>query len=425
MPPFPWQCDLDADTVSAQIEDPNWPFRTDPDNWEEPELMHLVGEEINEPLDAILVNTGFPMPAAPESLDLDRANLGNFGYFASLPEHLFTWTIMPLMDYKSILALGQTCYHARVLVSQHSMLRLLLKHCPNVFPALHALGIIYWSSIKHVIVELQSSKCRGCGETGTYLFLPTIERVCSNCLRRNPAFWPIALYDAIACFALEDQDLSDMLIFRNTRRVWLLSPYPGAYYSREVEHRYLVAVKSALQKALKIHGSREKIETLADVDLSEPGTESSTEEQVSVQFHRHVRRAVLGQLPCDPTQVGQRPTIESTIAESCDERIYSGTATIGFPHVPRGEETAVKFYRCLGCDWIIDHFTVCPDHLAYMGICPWWKPNRFNGVLMGRVYISRNKDELLEHARSCLGAGLRMWRQWDLSGRQDDPGSSI
>jgi hypothetical protein len=87
--------------------------------------------------------------------------------------------------------------------------------------------------------------------------------------------------------------------------------------------------------------------------------------------------------------------------------------------VPRGEEKAEKRYLCAGCGWVVGHFTVRPDHLEYMGIDPNAERSAAQRIMVGRTFISYDRDELLEHSRSCLGAGLRMWRRWVLSTHPD------
>lgn len=420
MAPSHWNNFLDAFAVSTQIASPNWAFRTNPDNWEDRELMDLLGQEVGAPLDDI--NTSLdrvPLMPSPEFIDPHRTSMGNL---SRLSEHLLTGSIVPLMDYASIYNLSLTCYRARAVLSQNEILPILFRHCSKVFPALYALRLHDRVSIKDLILELQYGKCRSCGENGTHLFLPTVERVCSNCLRHNRAFWPISLHDAKQCFGLEHQDFRVMPAFRNTRAELAVDHLAWYGFPPDIVPKYLVAVKSALTHALKVHGS---VETLAGLQSADLNRDSSTQDIVNVHFYRYLRRALLGTLPCDPTQAPAQPTHESVIAESCSERIYLGTASISFPYVPRGEERAEKRYKCIGCEWVIDHFAVCPDHLEYMGIAPNAPAHMYTGIMVGRTFISYNRDELREHWRSCLGAGLRMWRRWVLSEHPDGLGSDI
>lgn len=409
---------LDSAVVSTQIQSPCWAERTSPDNWEPAELMDLLAQEVEAPLDDINIPIDFfQFTPKMETVDVNRTSMGRFSL---LSEDILTGIIIPLLDYESVSNFSQTCYHARVLVSHDKILPILFKHCHKVFPVLYALRLHWLVSIKDLILELQYSKCRGCGENGTHLFLPTVQRVCANCLRYNRAFWPISLHDAKECFSLKDNDMFDIPIFRNTRT----GLNPG-HPIEPVLPRYLVAVKSALKLALKVHGSRTKIDILANKPAPVPGQESTTRQLVDVHFYGYLRRALLDTLPCDPTQAPAPLTHESAVAESCYERIHLQTASISFPYVPRGEEKAEKRYLCAGCGWVVGHFTVRPDHLEYMGIDPNAERSAAQRIMVGRTFISYDKDELLEHLRSCLGAGLRMWRRWVLSTHPDALSSDI
>merc|ERR1712000_619002 len=124
-----------------------------------------------------------------------------------------------------------------------------------VRPSLSASGQPRGSSLGHL--ALLQSRCVSCHYFGGFLFLPTCERVCFECLYENQAFRMTTPTLAKQCFALTDNDLE---------QIPLMHSIPGTFGLRfqfahkQVEH--LVSVKQAKQLALQVHGSPEQLAEL-------------------------------------------------------------------------------------------------------------------------------------------------------------------
>ncbi|KAJ5120149.1 hypothetical protein N7448_010818 [Penicillium atrosanguineum] len=369
---------MKAAIVSFLIGTSDWTERTNPDQWNRIEFMDLVSKEC--PRDT------FTVPIHVERLPEDRAKLG---HLAMLPNDILAGIILPTMDYVSVSRFCQTCSFAYRLVARNNEYRVLLAQVPKIFPVLRALRLHLRVSLKDILLELHQSKCRGCGENGTNIFLPTVERVCSNCLRYNQGFWTIYLQEAQRCFNLENRDLARIPRFRDLFNLFDLYAVP--YFPLEpARHRAFVAVRSALQQALKVHGSAEAIDVMAEAQLLDPTNPSSTSQQVETHLYAHLRQATL-------------------VAEITD-RAYHNTANVSFPYVLRGHSEAVQLYTCKGCAGIVDRFKVMPNHREYMRIPNWCGEADIRRKMVGATFITYTEAELVEHARSCLGAGLRMYR---------------
>ncbi|KAJ5297146.1 ATP-dependent RNA helicase eIF4A [Penicillium atrosanguineum] len=407
---------MKAAIVSFLIGTSDWTERTNPDQWNRIEFMDLVSKEVRAPLEEITVppeqcpRDTFTVPIHVERLPEDRAKLG---HLAMLPNDILAGIILPTMDYVSVSRFCQTCSFAYRLVARNNEYRVLLAQVPKIFPVLRALRLHLRVSLKDILLELHQSKCRGCGENGTNIFLPTVERVCSNCLRYNQGFWTIYLQEAQRCFNLENRDLARIPRFRDLFNLFDLYAVP--YFPLEpARHRAFVAVRSALQQALKVHGSAEAIDVMAEAQLLDPTNPSSTSQQVETHLYAHLRQATLGTLPRDPTQP---PPTEppkdvryNTIVAEITDRAYHNTANVSFPYVLRGHSEAVQLYTCKGCAGIVDRFKVMPNHREYMRIPNWCGEADIRRKMVGATFITYTEAELVEHARSCLGAGLRMYR---------------
>lgn len=416
MAPFHFNNVLDHSAVSQQIVSPEWAELTNPNNWDEVQFTDVIANEVEAPWDEISV--------APEQCPQDNATLPvndlrlqegrvMLGRLAMLHNEILSRIILPMMDFVSITRFSQTCSFAHLLVAQNLEYHILLTHVPKIFPVLRSLHLHAWTSLRDLVLELQQNKCRGCGENGTHIFLPTVERVCSNCLRHNQGFWSIVLQDAKQCFRLENRDLARIPRFRDLSTVFDLRAVRNFVFG-PAPSLQLVAVKSALKQAVKVYGSAEAIQALAEEELPGPAN-SSTWQLVQPVLYAYLRQATLGAIPGDPTKPPltappKDVQFNNAIAE-ISERVHLNVANISYPYVPRGQKRAIQLYKCKGCSWIVDHFTVKEDHLDYMGIPTWSRKADVDRAMVGATFVTYTKVELREHARSCLGAGLRMYRR--------------
>ncbi|KAH6723475.1 F-box domain-containing protein [Leptodontidium sp. MPI-SDFR-AT-0119] len=136
--------------------------------------------------------------------------------------------------------------------------RSLMEHAPHALAALGRTRLISLHSANALYGTLLSEQCISCGEYGAFLFLPTCERCCYECLCRNQSLWVIPTTLARKCFDLTLSQLKRLPIMRSV---------PGSYFvghtiSRQRQLK-LTSVKAAKELGIMIHGSTENMaETL-------------------------------------------------------------------------------------------------------------------------------------------------------------------
>lgn len=160
-----------------------------------------------------------------------------------------------LLDYLDLLSLAQitnVSVRGRSIVFSLASYQGLMKHAPSAIAMLRMTKLISIHSVSEVYATLKSERCATCQEYGAYLFLPTCERCCWECLQVNPARRIIPRARAGKAFALSPKQVQKLPV---------LHSIPGRYgIAREhVTHHKLVSVAAARDLALSIHGSADKV----------------------------------------------------------------------------------------------------------------------------------------------------------------------
>ncbi|KAL2258470.1 hypothetical protein VTK26DRAFT_8212 [Humicola hyalothermophila] len=73
-------------------------------------------------------------------------------------------------------------------VRSHRQYRDLLQFAPKALLALAKTCVAHLHSVSVLHSALRADRCAGCRDFGPYLFLPSCERCCWNCLTLDPAF---------------------------------------------------------------------------------------------------------------------------------------------------------------------------------------------------------------------------------------------
>lgn len=414
-----------SDKVTQLINLPSWEPVTDIRNWDFRELTGLLAEDTQVDVSAYVagLRIDFPHPIPNGVADVSLPALGNpagaLGTLGRLPLEVL-WNITERMDLEAFLKFAQTSRLARSLCKENFAFKAIAKYMPSMLLIFKGLGLHKWIPVSALRGEMQQPKCRSCGENGHLLFVPTCERICINCLMYNPAYWCISPYDAKRAFALENDALLRLPVFRDTLRTYSVNGGPLTL----VYHGLLVPIKSALRFAIEAHGSRDAMRAVAERDAPDRFYDNSATEQVTGYLHRYWRDTWLGKLPCDPTQV---PEMHKDLprAQSLFGLDIRKVATY-LPFLPPTNELPVKLYRCKGCQFVLDHFEILPAHREYMGDADLDVTRAdYARILRGRARIVRTWEEMKEHIPKCLGSGLRMWRRYVLSRPPTAQGSDI
>lgn len=195
-------------------------------------------------------NASLALPVFVQATSQDNRQ-SSLGAFDRLPVEI----LYQILDYLDLLSLAQiisVSVRGRSIVLSLTSYQGLMKHAPSAIAMLRMTKLISFHSVSDIHATLKSERCATCKEYGAYLFLPTCERCCWECLQINPARRVIPRARAGKTFALSPKQVQKLPV---------LHSIPGRYgiAQKHVRHNKLVSVAAARDLALSIHGSAEKI----------------------------------------------------------------------------------------------------------------------------------------------------------------------
>ena len=159
--------------------------------------------------------------------------------------------IFNLLDIQSLSRFARVCRRGKRAVEFLPAYRDLTKHASTALIALNQTKLITAHPIAFVYTACLSESCIACKNYGPFLFLPTCERCCSNCLREDHSLWVISSDLARICFGVFPQDLCQI------PAVWtLLGAYgvdPTAIREKPAK---LFSLKMVKNLGIAIHGSQ-------------------------------------------------------------------------------------------------------------------------------------------------------------------------
>ncbi|KAI1771100.1 hypothetical protein F4818DRAFT_221714 [Hypoxylon cercidicola] len=311
----------------------------------------------------------------------------SLGLLDILPPELLLLTLN-FLDFQSLSRISRVSLKGKAVVETLPAYREMMKHAPKILTALGKTGLLVHHSSSLLRQTLRSEKCVSCFDFGAFLFLPTCERVCFECLHQNHAFRMTTPAIAKRCFHLTHSQL---------KRIPIMHSIPGTYSVRFhvscSPSCRLVSVKQAKQLAIEVHGS---IEHLA------PRTRSGKMPSREFWVFKHFHDAPLEPLGCDMSRLPEKSNIT--------EDKFASMASIRIPYLA---EAGADYGRlCRGCQVTYDHYwegllpTSVLSELAPPGV----GPHRPLLAILARL---RSRDRFLEHIRHCYGVNrlLADWRE--------------
>ncbi|KAK4119266.1 hypothetical protein N657DRAFT_582078, partial [Parathielavia appendiculata] len=118
------------------------------------------------------------------------------GLLDNLPVELFL-NILESLDFPSLSRLSRVSLRANSVVLNLPAYRIVMKHAAGPLAVLTKTELLPYHSAAQLSKALRSSQCVLCQQVAAFLFLPTCERACGNCLSRKLAF-ALALPDQVA-----------------------------------------------------------------------------------------------------------------------------------------------------------------------------------------------------------------------------------
>lgn len=300
--------------------------------------------------------------------------LSSVGALDRLPTEILQ-ELLNHLDVRSLLRFSQTCYRANGLVGSLSSYRNLLNHAPDALAALSRTKIIHWHSISQLHTVLRSPRCETCPGYGAFLFLPTCDRVCWQCLQFRKERLVVLRVIAGKALGLTEEDQKLLPLMRTI---------PGRYGIRQLEYDQtispnLVAVVHAMELAISRYGSWERVrETLSEQVTTGKGGFSSKQLQALLRSDDYF----------DADLVPRRGT--SLVGR------YFGRASILFPSLTRSDQVEYGHW-CRGCKWISDQRDPTIDQIVDDHANPYRE-------LLRMERTAYSLDEFLRHIEHCHGA---------------------
>ncbi|KAF4974050.1 hypothetical protein FZEAL_9004 [Fusarium zealandicum] len=304
----------------------------------------------------------------------------SLGQLDLLPAELLL-LVLDYLDFQSLSRLSRVSTMGKDIVEALPAYEEVIHHAPGTLAALGKTHLLGHHPAAMLHTALRQSRCVSCFSFGGFLFLPTCERVCFECLYENQALRMTTPSLAKQCFGLTENDL---------RRIPVMHSIPGTFglrfqFSHKRAHR-LVSVKQAKELAIQVHGSVEK---LAELRPRFPTGKLTAKD---LGMFKHFHEAPLEPPGCDLSRLPRKAQVV--------EDDFGGMASIRFPYLAdAGTEIG---HLCQGCLVTYGHYMQgsLPEstlsELVPAGVGP-YRP------LLASLTRLWSTNDFLEHASQCYG----------------------
>ena len=338
------------------------------------ELVSRLSHRLADMLYAMITISDPPKPMEGNTQD----RLSSLGILDRLPTELLH-EVLSRLDFQSLTQFSRVSIQGKSVLQSLPAYRDLMNHAPHALAALHRTQLIHLHSASELLTALRTERCATCPEYGTYLFLPTCERCCWQCLRSNPTRQVISLTAASKAFALSPKMISTLPVM-----VSIAGTYGVARKSTRVSYK-LVSVCAAKKLAMSIHGSVGK--------LTEAVVRRNPNKRAAY-IARYLQAAFSDSASLDPLMMPDQGGV------GVDR--YFGMASIPFPSF-----TALGVVEsgvwCKGCEWTYQRYKnlQLPAHVITNMVPADCDPDR---VLFGMIRRAHSRMGLSAHIRHCYGA---------------------
>lgn len=315
------------------------------------------------------------LPRVPE--------LPSMGSLDVLPTELLNLTLN-LLDFRSLSHFVRTSHLAKTVVELLPAYRDVVKHASTALLALSRTRLITFHSAVTVHAALLADSCVFCQDFAPFLYLPTCERCCYECLHRERSLRVITLRMAGICFGLSPKDLE---------RVPIMVNIPGTYsVGFEVTCRRvlkLVSFKQAKQLGISIHGSEEAMTSFALLNARK----TSPRQRLTAQWLTKSKSNTQSQLQFKYAMDTYGNVSKMPVDTCC------GMASVKIPSL-RLNGVLDHGLWCLGCQNISDNY----DRIRRLHPHTLYMFNLEHITLSSAKERARSKSDFLEHVMECKGA---------------------
>ncbi|KAB5559953.1 F-box domain-containing protein [Coniochaeta sp. 2T2.1] len=284
-----------------------------------------------------------------------------------------------MLDIQSVVRFARVFSRGSSCVQSHRARRDLATFAPQALSALGRAGLIGLHSVADLHAVFRTERCAACVEFGAFLFLPTGERCCWECLRYNPSFRMLLPNKAMRVFGLSQ---------RHLERLPTLHVIPGDYgisADPAPDDCRLVSVQAAKALGLEVHGSAE--------NLAQAMARRCRSARLRVEGGRFLQSGLV------VASQGQDLLLLPSHGNIPNDE-YFGMASIPFPSLSKSGRIEHGLW-CRGCALTLRRYHFLPRDVLAAVVPANREPQR---VLIGLERPARSKEAFLDHVKSCYGA---------------------
>lgn len=322
-------------------------------------------------------------PAKPSARLPDRPQ-SSLGQLEKLPTEMLV-LVLHQLDFQTLSRALRVCSRIKTMVELVRPYQQVMQHAPKLLTALAKTNLIGRYPASRILQALETSRCASCSEFGAFLYLPTMDKVCFECLYQNRSFWVIPRAQTKKYFGLTKRQVGRLPAMRSIHGTYVVGG-PERTHKRNYQ---LVSVGHAKQLGLDVHGSPEE---LAKLIPSTP-TPRTSEAKLNEYFRfKHYQEA-----PLEPP--GRATSLDPEETPYGNDR-FAGMATLRVPHLTASG--ADWGHLCIGCLTLYRQFIdrTMPLPLVYEFSLSELPSKGHIYALVTRLYSHAG---LLEHTKTCCG----------------------
>ncbi|EKV04350.1 Cyclin-like F-box [Penicillium digitatum] len=367
--------------------------RTFANSWEPAKLLKVIAKSPRT-LETGIID--IEVRPVPEAIRCKEKATEDFGNMRCLPNEVVD-LIVHRLDILSAISLSYVNRITNQFVQQ-SPVSFLRQWAPGMPKILRKTQIHQNWSIHELKEAIIREKCVVCGDASVQLYLPTMERICHPCMHENHAYWCLPVEQAAIIFGL---DLPDLI---NTQTMYLPRLSKNGFDLGELG-AWVVPVKLALTKALKLYGTRKGIKRAVEgspssSDADEEQDPPDDEEFVVENQHDIYRAAPLN----TPNSVKLRLLISMG---NYHQHAHHHEVACRVPVVNR-DNTRRILYSCRGCTAMLTHpkmESISDNYMRMMGLDPALDKYQRSFAIFRRAFRVWTLAEMIEHIRTdCIGS---------------------
>ncbi|KAI1129911.1 F-box domain-containing protein [Nemania abortiva] len=321
-----------------------------------------------------LLNSMITISDPPKPMDANfQDRLSSIGILDKLPLKLLYHEVLSELDFQSLTRLARVSIQGKYIIQSFPAYRALMNHASHALAALGQTKLIHLHSASDLLTALRTERCATCPEYGAYLFLPTCERCCWQCLRSHPMRRVISPAAAGRLFALS---------LEMRRQLPVMFSIPGTYgvpCTPTERSTKLCSMFAAKEVALSAHGSTKNL------------TQAVRSRDPRWQTARCLQAVLEGWACLDSIKI---PPEQGDVGVGR----YFGMASIPFPSLAAPDVIEHGLW-CKGCEWTYKRYE---DHQLSAQVVA---NIRYPDYELSRMATrAHSRIGLLAHVQRCYGA---------------------